>query len=83
MNGGITSDTLTLNTYQQVRRRIERMVSDPRAQKIQTIQIAKRDEEPHESWERVIQELEETDGITVERFEDDSVRIAWQKYIDL
>jgi len=31
----------------------------------------------------VIQELEETDGITVERLEEDSVKIGWQKYADL
>ncbi|MGF6093017.1 DUF1654 domain-containing protein [Pseudomonas sp. 18173] len=77
------SNSLTLNTYEQVGRRIQRMVSDPNAQKVQTITIARRDYESPDAWERVIQELEETGGITVERLEDDSVRIGWQTYVDL
>lgn len=77
------STSLTLNTYLQVGRRIQRLVSDPNAQKVRTIKIARRDDESFEAWERVIQEFEETGGITVERFEDASVRIGWQKYVDL
>ncbi|MGF6140472.1 DUF1654 domain-containing protein [Pseudomonas laurylsulfatiphila] len=77
------SNSLTLNTYEQVGRRIQRMVSDPNVQKVQTITIARRDDESPDAWERVIQEFEETGGITVERLEDDSVRIGWQTYVDL
>lgn len=77
------SDSFTLNTYEQVGRRIQRMVSDPNVQKVQTIKIARRDYESPDAWERVIQEFEETGGITVERLEDGSVRIGWQSYVDL
>ncbi len=83
MNHGATGSTHTLNTYEQVGRRIQRLVSDPNVQKVQTIKVARRDDESPSAWERVIQELEDTDGITVERLEEDSVRIGWQKYADL
>jgi len=83
MNHGATGSTHTLNNYEQVGRRIQRLVSDPNVQKVQTIKIARRDDESPAAWEQVIQELEETDGITVERLEEDSVRIGWQKYADL
>ena len=83
MSNSIASDALALNNYEQVGRRIQRMASDPHAQKVRAIKIARRDDESPEAWERVIQEFEETDGITVERLEDDSVRIGWQKYVDL
>lgn len=83
MNMGATGNSQTLNTYEQVGRRIQRLVSDPNAQKVQTIKITRRNDESPTAWERVIQELDETDGITVERLEDDSVRIGWQKYVDL
>ncbi|WP_460152798.1 DUF1654 domain-containing protein [Pseudomonas sp. S2_B07] len=83
MNIGATGNTQTLNTYEQVGRRIQRLVSDPNVQKVQTIEIARRNDESPSAWERVIQELDETDGITVERLEDDSVRIGWHKYVDL
>lgn len=83
MNNGTIGNAHALNTYEQIGRRIQRMVSDPNAQKVQTIKIARRDDESPKAWERVIQELDETSGITVERLEDDSVRVGWQKYVDL
>jgi hypothetical protein len=83
MNHGATGITHTLNNYEQVGRRIQRLVSDPNVQKVRTIKIARRADESPAAWERVIQELEETDGITVERLEEDSVKIGWQKYADL
>jgi len=83
MNHGATGSTHTFNTYEHVGRRIQRLVSDPNVQKVRTIKIARRDDESPAAWERVIQELEETDGVTIERLEEDSVRIGWQKYADL
>lgn len=83
MDIGITQNTFVPNSYEQVGRRIQRMVSDPGVQKIQAVKVARRDDESPEAWERVLQELDETDGITVERVDPDNVRIGWQKYNDL
>ncbi|MNP72009.1 hypothetical protein D3C76_1684740 [compost metagenome] len=77
------SNPLTLNTYEQIGRRIQRLVSDPNVQKVQTITITRRDDESPEAWKRIIQEFDETGGITVERLEDDNVRIGWHTYVDL
>ncbi|RMS27154.1 hypothetical protein ALP71_05462 [Pseudomonas coronafaciens pv. garcae] len=44
--------------------------------------MTRRDDEPQESWERVLQEIEETAGIQVDRQADGSVRIGWQRYLD-
>lgn len=83
MSTGNTSITFTPNAYEQVGRRIQRMVSEPGVQKVQAIKITRREDELPEAWERVLQELDDTDGITVDRLEGDSVRIGWQKYVDL
>jgi hypothetical protein len=83
MSTGTTSITFAPNSYEQLGRRIQRLVSDPGVQKVQAINLCRREDELPEAWERVLQELEETDGITVERLEGDSVRIGWQKYVDL
>lgn len=83
MNHGATGITHKLNNYEQVGRRIQRLVSDPNVQKVRTIKIARRADESPAAWEQLIQELEETDGITVERLEDDGVKIGWQRYADL
>ncbi len=83
MSTGNTSITFTPNSYEQVGRRIQRLVSAPGVQKVQAIKITRREDELPDAWERVLQELDDTDGITVDRLEGDSVRIGWQKYVDL
>ncbi len=77
-----TSITFVPNSYEHVGRRIQKMVSDPKVQKHQAVNITRRPEEAPEAWERVIQELDETDGITVERLDDQSVRIGWKRFIE-
>jgi hypothetical protein len=59
------------------------MVADPCAQKVQEIKLVRREDELPRAWDRVLQELDETDGVTVERLEGDSVKIGWRKYVDL
>lgn len=76
------SITFAPNSYEQVGRRIQRIVSDPKVQKHQAVSITRREDESPEAWERVLQELDETDGITVERIDQQSVRIGWKRYID-
>jgi hypothetical protein len=69
-------------SYEQVGRRIQKMVSDPKVQKHQAVSITRRDDEDPVAWERLLQELHETEGVTVERLGEGHVRVGWQKYID-
>ena len=82
MNLNTSSTPFVPNSYEHVGRRIQKMVSDPKVQKHQAVEIARRDDEAPEAWERVLQELDETDGIKVERLDRDHVRIGWKSYID-
>jgi hypothetical protein len=82
MNHGTISFTFAPNSYEQVGRRIQKIVSDPKVQKHQAVSVTRREEETLEAWERVLQELDETDGVTVERMDKDCVRIGWKRYID-
>jgi hypothetical protein len=75
--------TFVHNSYEHVGRRIQKMVSDPRVQKHQAVSITRREDEAPDAWERVLQELDETDGITVDRLDQDCVRIGWKGYIEL
>jgi hypothetical protein len=68
--------------YESIGRRIQRLVSAPKVQKVQWVIVNRRDDEPLEGWDIVLQEIEETEGIQVERFADGAVRIGWQRYID-
>lgn len=82
MNQAATNITFVPNSYEHVGRRIQRMVSDPSVQKHQAVTITRREDEAPEAWERVLQELDETDGITVERMDQDRVRIGWKGFIE-
>ncbi|RMR60664.1 ATP-dependent hsl protease ATP-binding subunit hslU [Pseudomonas syringae pv. actinidiae] len=70
------------SSYGQIGKRIQRLVSAPNVQKIQWVIVARRDDEPVDSWNVVLREIEETEGIEVDRQPDGSVRIGWQRYID-
>lgn len=70
------------SSYEQIDKRIQRLVSAPNVQKIQWVIVARRDDEPVDSWNVVLREIEETEGIEVDRQPDGSVRIGWQRYID-
>lgn len=83
MDTSSTSVAFNPNSYEQVGRRIQRIVSDPSVQKVQAVTVEKRDDESPEAWERVLREFDETDGVTVVRLSSESVRIGWEKYIDL
>ncbi|KPC40367.1 Uncharacterized protein AC509_4422 [Pseudomonas amygdali pv. morsprunorum] len=70
------------SSYEQIGKRIQRLVSAPNVQKTQWVIVARRDDEPEDSWNVVLREIEETEGIEVDRQPDGSVRIGWQRYID-
>jgi hypothetical protein len=83
MDQRATNITFIPNSYENVGRRIQKMVSDPKVQKHQAVKVTRRDDEAPEAWERVLQELDETDGITVERLEQDCVQIGWRGYMEI
>ncbi|AHG39852.1 ATP-dependent Clp protease ATP-binding protein [Pseudomonas syringae CC1557] len=76
------STSSTTSSYELIGRRIQRLVSAPDVQKIQWVIVTRKDDEPLDSWDRVLREIGETDGIQVDRQQDGSIRIGWQRYID-
>ncbi|CAM3321175.1 hypothetical protein BZK31_18135 [Pseudomonas floridensis] len=82
MANGLDSTVRAPCSYEQIGRRIQRMVAAPQVQKVQSVTVTRRDDEPCELWDIVLQEIEETEGIQVRRREDGSVWIGWQRYID-
>ena len=75
--------TFIPNSYEHVGRRIQKMVSDPKVQKHQAVTITRREDEAPEAWERILQEFDETDGITVQRLDQNCVQIGWKGYMDI
>jgi len=70
------------DSYELVGRRIQRLIAAPGVQKVQVITVARNDDESPEAWRQVIQEIEETSGVRIERLDDDTVRIGWREYCE-
>lgn len=70
------------NSYELVGRRLQGLIASPRVQRIQLVEVSRRDDESPEAWHQVIQDIGDTAGIRVEHLEDGAVRIGWREYCD-
>lgn len=70
-------------SYERLGYRIQQAVSSPHVQKRQMVELTP---SPHESmadWARILNDLEETTGIRVERLDSGVIRIAWREFSDI
>jgi len=70
------------NSYELVGHRLQRLIGSPRVQRIQLVEVSRRDDESPEAWRQVIQDIGDTAGISVEHLDDGAVRIGWRQYCD-
>ncbi|MGH8452261.1 DUF1654 domain-containing protein [Pseudomonas sp.] len=70
------------NSYELVGHRLQRLIASPRVQRIQLVEVSRRENESPEAWHQVIQDIGETAGIRIEHLEDGVVRIGWREYCD-
>ncbi|WP_285421728.1 DUF1654 domain-containing protein [Pseudomonas sp. efr-133-TYG-23] len=70
------------NSYELVGHRLQRLIASPRVQRIQLVEVSRRDDESPEAWHQVIQEIGDTAGIRVEHLDGGTVRIGWHEYCD-
>lgn len=82
MNQSPYSASKPRNSYELVGRRLQGLIASPRVQRIQLVEVSRRDDESPEAWHRVIQDIGDTAGIRIEHLEDGAVRIGWREYCD-
>nr|WP_188128523.1 DUF1654 domain-containing protein [Pseudomonas proteolytica] len=70
------------NSYELVGRRLQRIIASPRVQRIQLVEVSRRDDESPEAWHQIIQDIGDTAGIRIEHLDDGAVRIGWREYCD-
>lgn len=71
-----------LSSYERIRIRIQKIITDPMMQKIQAVTVRRCCYESEDDWARLIDEIRTTDGVTVIPNEDGSVTIGWKAYFD-
>ncbi|GFM89376.1 hypothetical protein PSCICO_47750 [Pseudomonas cichorii] len=67
-------------TYEHIRRRIQRILTDPKLQKTQSVTVARLPDESCSDWRNLMTEIGEVDGIRLDDMGDGVVRIAWKEY---
>ena len=70
------------NYYELVGRRLQRLIASPHVQRVQLVEVSRRDDESPEAWHQVIQDISDTAGIKIEHLDGGAVRIGWREYCD-
>lgn len=82
MNQAPYSASKPRNSYELVGRRLQGLIASPRVQRIQLVEVSRRDDESPEAWRQVIQDIGDTAGIRIDHLDDGAVRIGWREYCD-
>lgn len=66
-----------LSSYNRLLRRINLIITTPRARVERQANITPQPEDLPEDWERLFDEIQQTDGVAVTRRPDGSIHVRW------
>lgn len=69
-------------TYERLGLRVQQLIASPHVQKRQYIEVTPAPKERTEDWARLLEDLESTCGICVERLHTGAIRIGWRQFAD-
>lgn len=67
-----------LSTYQRLVRRVNRAITTPRAQRERQANLAREPDDRLEDWERLLDEIQQADGVAMTKRSDGSVYVTWR-----
>lgn len=70
------------SSYQSLTNRIRILLSSPSVQISKRLTISRLDNEPKEDWERLMDEIGDTEGVSLIKEDDGSATIRWTNAID-
>ena len=70
------------HSYERLGYRIQQAVASPHVQKRQFVELMPAPDESTADWARILNDLENTTGIRVERLESGLIRIGWREFSD-
>lgn len=68
--------------YDRIRDRIQRLVSDPLSRKTRKVTVSRQDNECPVGWQKLMEEIAETPGVSVERMSSDTSCIDWRFFCE-
>lgn len=66
-----------LSSFDRLSLRIQKIISSPSAQKLKSAIISKSQDECPEDWSRLLDDISETENVTMTRENDGAVRVTW------
>ncbi|WP_313058351.1 DUF1654 domain-containing protein [Stutzerimonas nitrititolerans] len=67
-----------LSTYHRLVRRVKRTITTPRAQRECQANLAPQQDDRPEDWERLLDEIQQSDGVSMTKRPDGSVHVRWR-----
>ncbi|WP_158295316.1 DUF1654 domain-containing protein [Stutzerimonas nosocomialis] len=66
-----------ISGYSRLIRRVNRTLTTPRAQVERQANLCRQDGDHPEDWQRLVEEIEQTDGVAMTRRADGSIHVRW------
>jgi hypothetical protein len=67
-----------LSTYHRLVRRVNRAITTPRAQRERQANLSREPDDRLEDWERLLDEIQQADGVAMTKRSDGSVYVTWR-----
>ncbi|AHY43844.1 DUF1654 domain-containing protein [Stutzerimonas decontaminans] len=67
-----------LSTYHRLVRRVNRAITTPRAQRERQANLAREPGDQPDDWDRLLDEIQQADGVAMTRRNDGSVYVTWR-----
>ena len=69
-------------SFERLGHRVQQLIASPHVQKKQLLEVKPGQDELTEDWARLLEDLENTEGVRIERLESGAIRIGWREYLD-
>lgn len=73
----VATSPAAADAYERMGMRIQKIINSPTAQKAKAALIFRLPDEPMDDWERLLEEIDENDNVTLAYRDDGGVQIFW------
>jgi hypothetical protein len=73
----VATTSVSPDTYERLGMRVQKIINSPTAQKAKAALIFRLPDEPVDEWERLLEEIDENDNVTLAHRDDGGVQIFW------
>jgi hypothetical protein len=76
-DNSVATPSVSPDAYERLGMRVQKIINSPTAQKAKAALIFRLPDEPMDEWERLLEEIDENDNVTLAHRDDGGVQIFW------